>query len=68
MPRTTKTITFSLPPEMAERLDEVMQQQDRSRSEFLREAVLRYIMVVSQLETSGRSVAVPAALLTMVSQ
>ena len=68
MPRTTKTITFSLPLEMAERLDEVMQQQDRSRSEFLREAVLRYIMVVSQLETSGRSVAVPAARLTMVSQ
>ena len=25
MPRTTKTITFSLPPEMAERLDEAMQ-------------------------------------------
>ena len=43
MPRTTKTITFSLPPEMAERLDEVMQQQGRSRSEFLREAVVRYI-------------------------
>lgn len=43
MPRTTRTITFSLPPEMAERVDEVMQQQGRSRSEFLREAVLRYI-------------------------
>ena len=43
MPRTTKTITFSLPPEIAERRDEVMQQQGRSRSEFLREAVLRYI-------------------------
>ena len=43
MPRTTKTITFSLPLEMAERLDEVMQQQGRSRSEFLREAVIRYI-------------------------
>ncbi len=43
MPRTTKTITFSLPPEMAERLDEAMQRQGRSRSEFLREAVLRYI-------------------------
>ena len=43
MPRTTRTITFSLPPEMAERLDEVMQGQGRSRSEFLREAVLRYI-------------------------
>ncbi len=43
MPRSTKTITFSLPPEMAERLDEVMQQQGRSRSKFLREAVIRYI-------------------------
>ena len=43
MPRTTRTITFSLPPEMAERVDEAMQQQGRSRSEFLREAVLRYI-------------------------
>ena len=43
MPRTTKTITFSLPPDMADRVDEVMKQQGRSRSEFLREAVLRYM-------------------------
>ena len=43
MPRATKTITFSLPPEMAERVDEVVRHQGRSRSEFLREAVLRYI-------------------------
>ena len=43
MPRTTRTITFSLPPEMAERLDQAMQKQGRSRSEFLREAVMRYI-------------------------
>ena len=43
MPRTTKTITFSLPPDMAKRVDEVMKQQGCSRSEFLREAVLRYI-------------------------
>ena len=43
MPRTTRTITFSLPPEMANRVDEVMKQQGRSRSEFLREALLRYI-------------------------
>ena len=43
MPRTTKTITFSLPPEMADRVDEVMKQQGQSRSEFLREALLRYI-------------------------
>ena len=43
MPRTTKTITFSLPPEMAERVDEAIRQQEKSRSEFLREAVLRYV-------------------------
>lgn len=43
MPRTTRTVTFSLPPEMADRVDEMMAQQGRSRSEFLREAVLRYI-------------------------
>lgn len=43
MPRTTRTITFSLPPAMADRVDQVMKQQGCSRSEFLREAVLRYI-------------------------
>ncbi len=43
MSRTTKTITFSLPPEMAERVDMVMKRQGRTRSEFLREAVLRYM-------------------------
>ena len=43
MPRTTRTITFSLSLEMAKRVDEVMMQQGRSRSEFLRDAVLRYI-------------------------
>ena len=40
MPRTTKTITFSLSPEIAERVDRVTRQQGKSRSEFLREAVL----------------------------
>ena len=43
MPRTTKTITFSLPAEMADRVEEVMRQQGRSRSEVLRDALLRYI-------------------------
>ncbi len=43
MPRTTSTITFSLPPDMADRVDEMTTQQGRSRSEFLREAVLRYV-------------------------
>ncbi len=43
MARTTKTITFSLPPEMAEKVNEVAAQQGSSRSEFLRTAVVRYI-------------------------
>ncbi len=43
VPRTTKTITFSLPPDMADRVDDTIRQQGCSRSEFLREAVLRYI-------------------------
>ena len=30
MPRTTKVITFSLPPEMAERVREVMAEEDRT--------------------------------------
>lgn len=43
MPRTTRTITFSLPPEMADRVDGMLRQQGRQRSEFLRDAVLRYV-------------------------
>ena len=43
MSRSTKTITFSLPPAMADRVDQVMKQQGRSRSELVREALLRYI-------------------------
>ena len=43
MPRTTRTITFSLPPEMADRVDEAMKRQGGSRSEFLREVLLRHL-------------------------
>ena len=43
MPRKTTTITVSLSPEMAERVDQAAKQQGRSRSELLREALLRYI-------------------------
>ena len=43
MPRTTRTITFSLPPEMADRIDEATREQGRSRSDFLREALVRYM-------------------------
>ncbi|MYA19020.1 MAG: ribbon-helix-helix protein, CopG family [Chloroflexi bacterium] len=43
MARTTTTLTFSLPPEMAERVDQLVEQEGRSRSELLREALRRYI-------------------------
>lgn len=43
MPRTTRTITFTLPPELADRVDQVMKHQGRTRSKFLREAVLRHM-------------------------
>ena len=43
MARSTKSITFSVPADMAVRVEEVMKQQGRSRSDLLREALLRYI-------------------------
>ena len=43
MPRSTKTITFSLSPAIADRVDQVMKQQGRSRSELVRRALLRYM-------------------------
>ena len=38
MPRTTKVITFSLPPEMDEQLTQVVEEEGRTVSELLREA------------------------------
>ncbi len=43
MTRRTKTITFSLLPEMAERVQEVMREEDRTMSELIREALRNYI-------------------------
>ena len=43
MARTTATITFSLPTALAERVDQLMNQQGCTRSELLRRAVRRYI-------------------------
>ena len=43
MPRTTKTVTFSLSPAIADRVDRVTKQQGRSRSELVRDALLRYL-------------------------
>ena len=41
--RNTETITFSLPPEMAQDLREVVKEEDRTVSELLREAIRLYM-------------------------
>lgn len=43
MARTTKTITFSLPPETAKQIEELMKEEGMTKSELLREALRRYI-------------------------
>ncbi len=43
MGRTTATVTFSLPPEMAVQVDRLAEREGRSRSELVREALRRYI-------------------------
>ena len=42
MPRTTKTITLSLPPDMVDKIEKLMKEEGRTRSELLREALRRY--------------------------
>ena len=41
--RNSRVITFSLPPEMAEQLEEVVKEEGRSMSEFLREAIRQHL-------------------------
>ena len=43
MPRTTRKVTFSLPREMADRVEEMAKQEGIFRSALLREALSRYI-------------------------
>ena len=43
MPRNRKAITFSLPPEMDEQVRRFIQEEDRTMSEFLREAIRLYM-------------------------
>ena len=43
MPRKRKAITFSLPPEMDEQVRQFIQEEDRTMSEFLREAIRLYL-------------------------
>ncbi len=41
--RKTATITFSLPPEMAQELRDVVREENRTVSELLREAIRLYM-------------------------
>ena len=41
--RNTKTITFSLPPEMAEQVQDLMREEGRTMSELIREALRKYM-------------------------
>ncbi len=43
MSRVSKTITFSLPPHMAEQVRQAMVEEGRTMSEFLREAIRLYM-------------------------
>ena len=38
-PRRSKTITFSLPPEMAQNLRQMVKEEDRTVSELLRQGI-----------------------------
>ena len=42
-PRKTDTITFSLPPELAQQLRQVVREENRTVSELLREAIRLYM-------------------------
>ena len=54
-PRTTKTVTISLPPAMVDELDRVRLREHRTRSELLREALRHY------MAGTGRAVRVEEA-------
>jgi len=43
MARTTETISLSIPPGMAKKIQELMKEEDRTRSELIREALRRYV-------------------------
>ena len=43
MARSSKTITFSLPPEMADLVEDIRRREGRTTSELIREALRRYV-------------------------
>ena len=43
MPTTRQAITFSMPPEMAELVQQVLKEEGRNMSEFLRDCIRLYM-------------------------
>ncbi len=43
MPTTRKAITFSMPPEMAEQVQQILTEEGRNMSEFLRDCIRLYM-------------------------
>ena len=43
MPRNRKTVTFSMPPGMEQQLRQVVEEEDRSVSQLMREAFRLYL-------------------------
>ena len=58
MPRNRKAITFSLPPEMDEQVRRFIEEEDRTMSEFLREAIRLYLDEQEWLRTQRQQRAV----------
>ncbi len=56
MPRSTEVITFSLPPEMAEQVRQLMKEEDRTMSGLIREALRLYMQETDwrRLQRYGR--------------
>ena len=54
MPTTRKAITFSMPPEMAEQVQQVLKEEGRNMSEFLREAIRLYMQERAWLRQERR--------------
>ena len=43
MPTSRKAITFSMPPDLAEQVQQVLKEEGRTMSEFLRDAIRLYM-------------------------
>lgn len=54
VPRTTTIFTISLPRDIAEQLDELTKKERRTRSEFIREALRRYMAARARGATPPR--------------